>query len=73
MKKNNNKIRLQALLEANKISRLSRQTQNDSLKELKKKYESTKNEKIGLIIEYLTQKQQEADIVAENLVHGGEF
>jgi hypothetical protein len=67
------KLRLRATIEANKISRLSRQLQDQQIKQLEKQFQETKNTKTGLILEILRQKQQEAENVLENLVHGGEL
>jgi hypothetical protein len=67
------KIKLKVLLEANKILRLSRPLQNQQLKELKKKFEETHDTKTGMLIELLIQKQEQLDIVSNNMIHGGEI
>lgn len=67
------KIRIQATIEANKIARLSRNLQNKKIKELENQYQTNNNKKIGIMLEILRQKQDEADYVLDNLVHGGEL
>lgn len=67
------KLRIKATIEANKISRLSRTLQNKKMKELETQFEKSNNKKIGFMLEILRQKQDEADYVLENLVHGGEL
>jgi hypothetical protein len=67
------KLRLRATIEANKISRLSRQLQDQQIKQLEKHFQETKNTKSGMILEILKEKQEQANIVLENLVHGGEI
>jgi hypothetical protein len=69
----NNKIKLKVILEANKILRLSRPLQNQHLKDLKIKFEETHDTKTGMLIELLVQKQQQLDLVADNMIHGGEL
>jgi hypothetical protein len=66
----NNKLKLNAILEANKISRLSKPLQDQKLKELKNKYDITKDEKTYMIIEHLTQKMLEAESVNYNMSYG---
>lgn len=65
-----NKLKLHAILEANKISRLSKSLQDQKLKELKSNYEISKDKKTYMIIEHLTQKMQEADDVNYNMSYG---
>jgi hypothetical protein len=67
-----NKLKLHALLEANKISRLSRSLQQERLKELKSNYQLSKDKKTGMIIEILTQKIQDAEDLDYNMTYGGE-
>ncbi len=66
----NNKLKLHAILEANKISRLSKPLQDQKLKELKSKYDITKDEKTYMIIEHLTQKMLESENVNYNMSYG---
>lgn len=67
------KLKIKVLLEANKILRLSKPLQNQHLKDLKIKYEETHDTKTGMLIELLIQKQEQFDIVADNIIHGGEI
>jgi hypothetical protein len=66
----NNKLKIHAILEANKISRLSKPLQDQKLKELKSKYDITKDEKTYMIIEHLTEKMLQADNVNYNMSYG---
>jgi hypothetical protein len=67
------KVILKATIEANKISRLSRELQNIQIKKLEKKFKEKNDRKTGIMLEVLRQKQEIADEVLENLVHGGEL
>jgi hypothetical protein len=71
--KKDSKLKLHAILEANKISRLSRTLQDQKLKELKSKYEITKDKKTGIMIEILTQKMQDAEDVNYNMSYGDDI
>ncbi len=65
-----NKLRLHAKIEANKLARLPLNLQNNKLKEFKKKYETSRDKKLGYLIEILSQKIEEAEDHHVNMVYG---
>ena len=68
-----NKLRLHAKIEANKLGRLPLNLQNNKLKEFKKKYETSRDKKLGFLIEILSQKIEEAEDNQVNMEYGCEF
>jgi len=70
MKKNNaGRQRLKATIEANRISRLSQKAQDDLFKELKERKKTATGanlERISILIDVLSDKQEQADEARAN-------